>query len=143
MANLPSLSLCLCSILTRTTQPAHLIAICILSFVLLTVGPDLTTTTATTAATETTHSSQLHAATTTTTAATPTARNGAAAVAAASVGGSTLATLAYLGAFATHFGSQIWMTFVSGKCYTRQLQQQLKHQLNSLSTFRCRCRRQR
>lgn len=115
MANLPSLSFSLCSILTRTTQPAHLIAICILSFVLLTVGPDLTTTTTTT---ETTHSSQLHA---TTTAATPTARNGAAAVAAASVGGSTLATLAYLGAFATHFGSQIWMTFVSGKCYTRQL----------------------
>lgn len=118
MANLPSLSLSLCSILTRTTQPAHLIAICILSFVLLTVGPDLTTTTTTTTEATTLHSSQLHA---TTTAATPTARNGAAAVAAASVGGSTLATLAYLGAFATHFGSQIWMTFVSGKCYTRQL----------------------
>lgn len=26
-----------------------------------------------------------------------------------------LALVAYLGAFATHFGAQIWMTFVSGK----------------------------
>lgn len=26
-----------------------------------------------------------------------------------------LALIAYLGAFSTHFGAQIWMTFVSGK----------------------------
>ncbi|XP_034490680.1 putative uncharacterized protein DDB_G0282129 [Drosophila innubila] len=93
-------------ILTRTTQPAHLIAICILSFVLLTVGPDLTTTTTTTPTT--THSSQLATPTTTTT---TQARN---VDAGAAVASSTLPTLAYLGAFATHFGSQIWMTFVSG-----------------------------
>ncbi|EDW65642.1 uncharacterized protein [Drosophila virilis] len=96
------------TILTRTTQPAHLMAILILSFVLLTVGPDLRTTTTTTM-----HSSQLataaiHTTTTTTT------TQAAAAAAAAPMVGSTLATLAYLGAFATHFGSQIWMTFVSG-----------------------------
>ncbi|KAL7744197.1 hypothetical protein ACLKA6_009169 [Drosophila palustris] len=91
-------------ILTRTTQPAHLIAICILSFVLLTVGPDLTTTTTTST---TTHSSQPTATTSTTQ-----ARNVDAG--AAVVSSSTLPTLAYLGAFATHFGSQIWMTFVSG-----------------------------
>ncbi|XP_064555624.1 uncharacterized protein LOC135440414 isoform X1 [Drosophila montana] len=95
------------TILTRTTQPAHLMAILILSFVLLTVGPDLRTTTTTM------HSSQLataaiHTTTTTTQAA------AAAAAAATPMVGSTLATLAYLGAFATHFGSQIWMTFVSG-----------------------------
>ncbi|XP_030080043.1 transmembrane protein 205 isoform X2 [Drosophila hydei] len=95
-------------ILTRTTQPAHFIAICILSFVLLTVGPDLTTTTTTTM-----HSSQLATAAihTTTTQTRNADVNGAAA---ATMEGSTLATLAYLGAFATHFGSQIWMTFVSG-----------------------------
>ncbi|KAH8397890.1 hypothetical protein KR222_005079 [Zaprionus bogoriensis] len=112
------------TILTRTTQPAHLIAICILSFVLLTVGPDLTTTTTTAD-----EAAAAAAAATTTTAAAAAAAtfatqarnvNAAAAVAAtasasaAAAGGSTLATLAYLGAFATHFGSQIWMTFVSG-----------------------------
>ncbi|KAH8238240.1 hypothetical protein KR032_001349 [Drosophila birchii] len=82
------------TILTRTTQPAHLIAVGILAFVLMTVGRDLidpTTTTVTSATTSTT-----------TTEATP-ARP------------STIpAALVYLGAFATHFGSQIWMTFVSG-----------------------------
>ncbi|XP_030564575.1 uncharacterized protein LOC115765249 isoform X1 [Drosophila novamexicana] len=95
------------TILTRTTQPAHLMAILILSFVLLTVGPDLRTTTTTTM-----HSSQLATAAIHTT--TTTQAAAAAAAAAAPMVGSTLATLAYLGAFATHFGSQIWMTFVSG-----------------------------
>ncbi|KAM8720024.1 hypothetical protein ACLKA7_006132 [Drosophila subpalustris] len=94
-------------ILTRTTQPAHLIAICILSFVLLTVGPDLTTTTTTST---TTHSSQPTATTSTTQTQTRNVDAGAAVVSSSS----TLPTLAYLGAFATHFGSQIWMTFVSG-----------------------------
>ncbi|KAH8256546.1 hypothetical protein KR038_006624 [Drosophila bunnanda] len=81
------------TILTRTTQPAHLIAVGILAFVLMTVGRDLidpttTTVTSTTSTTSTTDA---------------TARP------------STIpAALVYLGAFATHFGSQIWMTFVSG-----------------------------
>ncbi|EDW00491.1 uncharacterized protein LOC6564778 [Drosophila grimshawi] len=88
------------TILTSTTQPAHLMAIFILSFVLLTVGPDLTTTT-------TTMDDSQFAATT----ATGTEMRSKAS---AKVGGSVLATLAFLGAFATHFGSQIWMTFVSG-----------------------------
>ncbi|XP_017056056.1 uncharacterized protein LOC108097959 [Drosophila ficusphila] len=82
------------TILTRTTQPAHLIAVCILAFVLMTVGRDLIdpTTTTVTAATE-------DAATTATSTRTT---------------GGVLAALVFLGAFATHFGSQIWMTFVSG-----------------------------
>ncbi|EDW08028.1 uncharacterized protein LOC6586289 [Drosophila mojavensis] len=96
------------TILTRTTQPAHFIAICILSFVLLTVGPDLTTTTTTM------HSSPLATAATHATTPTTTQARNANDDMAAPMGSSTLATLAYLGAFATHFGSQIWMTFVSG-----------------------------
>ncbi|KAH8409072.1 hypothetical protein KR009_006282 [Drosophila setifemur] len=87
------------AILTRTTQPAHFIAVCILAFVMMTVGRDLIDPTTTTA-TSTTETSEATAATTATTRAT------------ASGGG--LAALVYLGAFATHFGSQIWMTFVSG-----------------------------
>ncbi|EDX03063.1 uncharacterized protein LOC6526141 isoform X1 [Drosophila yakuba] len=86
------------TILTRTTQPAHLIAVCILVFVLMTVGRDLidpTTTVATEAAAE-------NAAASATAASTRTATGG------------VLAALVFLGAFATHFGSQIWMTFVSG-----------------------------
>ncbi|EDW56344.1 GM22641 [Drosophila sechellia] len=85
-------------ILTRTTQPAHLIAVCILAFVLMTVGRDLidpTTTVATEAAAE-------NAAASATAASTRTATGG------------VMAALVFLGAFATHFGSQIWMTFVSG-----------------------------
>ncbi|XP_016988635.1 uncharacterized protein LOC108051156 [Drosophila rhopaloa] len=81
------------TILTRTTQPAHLIAVCILAFVLMTVGRDLidpTTSVAPQPATE--------IETETTRTAT----------------GGVLAALVFLGAFATHFGSQIWMTFVSG-----------------------------
>jgi len=68
-----------------------------LAFVLMTVGRDLidpTTTVET--ATETAASAP---ATSTRTAT-----------------GGVLAALVFLGAFATHFGSQIWMTFVSGKC---------------------------
>ncbi|XP_032582353.1 uncharacterized protein LOC6615189 [Drosophila sechellia] len=86
------------TILTRTTQPAHLIAVCILAFVLMTVGRDLidpTTTVATEAAAE-------NAAASATAASTRTATGG------------VMAALVFLGAFATHFGSQIWMTFVSG-----------------------------
>ncbi|XP_043660762.1 uncharacterized protein LOC122625016 isoform X1 [Drosophila teissieri] len=86
------------TILTRTTQPAHLIAVCILAFVLMTVGRDLidpTTTVATEEAAE-------NAAASATAASTRTATGG------------VLAALVFLGAFATHFGSQIWMTFVSG-----------------------------
>ncbi|TDG39625.1 hypothetical protein AWZ03_013954 [Drosophila navojoa] len=96
------------TILTRTTQPAHFIAICILSFVLLTVGPDLTTNSTTM------HSSPLATAAIHTTTPTTTQTRNANDDMAAPKGESTLATLAYLGAFATHFGSQIWMTFVSG-----------------------------
>ncbi|XP_022208667.2 uncharacterized protein LOC111065028 isoform X1 [Drosophila obscura] len=90
------------TILTRTTQPAHLIAVCILAFVLMTVGRDLiegspaTTPTTTTTTTRTLSSSSSPA------------RGGEGG------GGGTLPNLVYLGAFATHFGSQIWMTFVSG-----------------------------
>ncbi|XP_034671423.1 uncharacterized protein LOC117903477 [Drosophila subobscura] len=85
------------TILTRTTQPAHLIAVCILAFVMMTVGRDLIegspATTPTTTTTRTLSSS-------------PAGGGGG--------GGGTLPNLVYLGAFATHFGSQIWMTFVSG-----------------------------
>ncbi|XP_017109143.2 uncharacterized protein [Drosophila bipectinata] len=83
------------TILTRTTQPAHLIAVCILAFVMMTVGRDLidpaTTTTATSVVVDTSSKSITRPST-----------------------GGVLAALIYLGAFATHFGSQIWMTFVSG-----------------------------
>ncbi|XP_016954508.1 transcription factor kayak [Drosophila biarmipes] len=88
------------TILTRTTQPAHLIAVCILAFVLMTVGRDLidpTTTVETATATAASAAPATAAATSTRTAT-----------------GGVLAALVFLGAFATHFGSQIWMTFVSG-----------------------------
>ncbi|XP_037727030.1 uncharacterized protein LOC119558000 [Drosophila subpulchrella] len=83
------------TILTRTTQPAHLIAVCILAFVLMTVGRDLIDPTTTV---ETATATAASAAATSTRTAT----------------GGVLAALVFLGAFATHFGSQIWMTFVSG-----------------------------
>ncbi|KAH8387499.1 hypothetical protein KR093_007328 [Drosophila rubida] len=104
------------TILTRTTQPAHLIAICILSFVLLTVGPDLTTTTTTITTTTKTpaHSGSTLAATQAQAHNIDAVNAAAAAAATVTAGSATLPTLAYLGAFATHFGSQIWMTFVSG-----------------------------
>ncbi|XP_037938601.1 uncharacterized protein LOC119671855 [Teleopsis dalmanni] len=82
-------------LLTQTTQPAHLIAICILSFVLLTVWPDLFDNTPI--------------------GATADAAEGIVAESVASQrNGKPFAVIAYLGAFATHFGAQIWMTFVSG-----------------------------
>ncbi|KAH8288165.1 hypothetical protein KR054_006481 [Drosophila jambulina] len=86
------------TILTRTTQPAHLIAVGILAFVLMTVGRDL-----------------IDPTTTVTSATTATATTTEATAAPAAARPSTIpAALVYLGAFATHFGSQIWMTFVSG-----------------------------
>lgn len=82
-------------LLTRTTQPAHIIAVCVLTFVTFTVWPDIVDTrNASTnrvseqVSTMGDHRSQRH---------------------------NTLAAIAYLGAFATHFGAQIWMTFISGK----------------------------
>ncbi|KAH8336094.1 hypothetical protein KR074_002136 [Drosophila pseudoananassae] len=87
------------TILTRTTQPAHLIAVCILAFVMMTVGRDLIDPATTT---------------TTTTTATSVAETSSKSTTRPSSTGGVLAALIYLGAFATHFGSQIWMTFVSG-----------------------------
>lgn len=69
-------------ILSKTTQPAHVIAVSIVSFVLLAVWPNLL-------------------------------ENEEAAMN-ANKRRSGLALITYLGAFATHFGAQIWMTFVSG-----------------------------
>ncbi|XP_055915185.1 uncharacterized protein LOC129948276 [Eupeodes corollae] len=69
-------------ILSKTTQPAHVIAVSIVSFVLLAVWPNLL-------------------------------ENEEAALN-ANKRRSGLALVTYLGAFATHFGAQIWMTFVSG-----------------------------
>ncbi|XP_068139634.1 uncharacterized protein [Drosophila tropicalis] len=92
------------AILTRTTQPAHLIAICILCFVLCTVGPDLIDQApinyddGQNEMLLSEKKTMVH----TTAPLTPPQT------------GSTLATLVFLGAFATHFGAQIWMTFVSG-----------------------------
>ncbi|XP_011183316.1 uncharacterized protein Tmem205_0 [Zeugodacus cucurbitae] len=81
-------------LLTRTTQPAHLIAVCVLTFVTFTVWPDIvdtrnasTNTDSEEASTSSDRRTQRH---------------------------NTLAAIAYLGAFATHFGAQIWMTFISG-----------------------------
>ncbi|XP_036318148.1 uncharacterized protein LOC118733065 [Rhagoletis pomonella] len=86
--------------LTSTAQPAHLIAVCVLIFVLFTVWPDIVDTRNSTAKSD-------------------------AGGQALSKGGEcqtqqqqqqhhTLAVIAYLAAFATHFGAQIWMTFISG-----------------------------
>ncbi|XP_075154323.1 uncharacterized protein LOC142227961 isoform X2 [Haematobia irritans] len=82
------------TLLTKTTQPAHVLAICIPSLVLFTIWPELIygtskqTENVTKSSTYEQHS-------------TPKVNY-------------TLAMIAYLGAFAMHFGSQIWMTFVSG-----------------------------
>ncbi|XP_017148558.1 transcription factor kayak [Drosophila miranda] len=84
------------TILTRTTQPAHLIAVCILVFVLMTVGRDLIEGSPATTPTTTTRTLSSSSST------------------GGGGGSGTLPNLVYLGAFATHFGSQIWMTFVSG-----------------------------
>ncbi|XP_013108079.2 uncharacterized protein LOC106087548 [Stomoxys calcitrans] len=87
------------TLLTKTTQPAHVLAICIPSFVLLTIWPELIygSSSKQTAhvSTATTDDHHLQSSST------PKMNY-------------TLALIAYLGAFATHFGSQIWMTFVSG-----------------------------
>lgn len=70
-------------VISKTTQPAHVIAVGILSFVLLTIWPNLVETEEELMNVEKRKKSGL-------------------------------ALVAYLGAFATHFGAQIWMTFVSG-----------------------------
>ncbi|XP_073834217.1 uncharacterized protein [Musca autumnalis] len=97
------------TLLTRTTQPAHILAVCIPSFVLLTIWPDLiygggggkqsiTSGSCTTRKyireiSEDDYNNNPSSA---------------------SSSHYKLALIAYLGAFAIHFGSQIWMTFVSG-----------------------------
>lgn len=90
--------------LTKTAQPAHIIVIGILSFVLLTVWPELIDGTSSSAAIKPATQHQLPEQLLVT-ASTTTKNN-------------MLALIAYLGAFSTHFGSQIWMTFVSGKDFT-------------------------
>ncbi|EDW82075.2 uncharacterized protein Dwil_GK25329 [Drosophila willistoni] len=94
------------AILTRTTQPAHLIAICILSFVLCTVGPDLIDQAPINYDDGQNEMSptMVHTTSSSSSSTSPPTQTG----------GSVLATLIFLGAFATHFGAQIWMTFVSG-----------------------------
>ncbi|XP_011206276.2 uncharacterized protein LOC105228242 [Bactrocera dorsalis] len=82
------------TLLTRTTQPAHIVAVCVLTFVTFTVWPDIVDT--------------------------RNVSNNRASDQVSPMGDrrnerhNTLATIAYLGAFATHFGAQIWMTFISG-----------------------------
>lgn len=102
--------------LTRTTQPAHILAICIPSFVLLTIWPDLIygsgggggggVTSRQSTDNSATHTNNKYMHDISEDDYSPTS-------------GTTthykLALIAYLGAFAIHFGSQIWMTFVSGK----------------------------
>uniref|UniRef100_A0A1A9W788 TMEM205-like domain-containing protein n=1 Tax=Glossina brevipalpis TaxID=37001 RepID=A0A1A9W788_9MUSC len=85
------------TLLTKTAQPAHIIAICILSFVLLVVWPELVDWQKTNRAMDQTKESHRHWE--------PKERKH---------NENTFAILVYLGAFATHFGAQIWMTFVSG-----------------------------
>ncbi|KAL9881633.1 uncharacterized protein ACN2A1_012592 [Glossina fuscipes fuscipes] len=85
------------TLLTKTTQPAHIIAICILSFVLLVVWPELVDWQTTNRDLDQTVESQRHWE--------PKERRH---------NENTIALLVYLGSFATHFGAQIWMTFVSG-----------------------------
>uniref|UniRef100_A0A1I8MY25 TMEM205-like domain-containing protein n=2 Tax=Musca domestica TaxID=7370 RepID=A0A1I8MY25_MUSDO len=101
--------------LTRTTQPAHILAICIPSFVLLTIWPDLIygsgggggggVTSRQSTDNSATHTNTKYMHDISEDDYSPTS-------------GTTthykLALIAYLGAFAIHFGSQIWMTFVSG-----------------------------
>nr|XP_014086050.1 transmembrane protein 205 isoform X2 [Bactrocera oleae] len=75
-------------LLTRTTQPAHIVAVCVLTFVTFTVWPDIIDTrNASSRRISEQDRNEQH---------------------------NTLAAIAYLGAFATHFGAQIWMTFISG-----------------------------
>ncbi|XP_023300767.2 uncharacterized protein LOC111682993 isoform X1 [Lucilia cuprina] len=94
------------TLLTKTAQPAHLVAIAIVTFVLLTVWPELIdgSNNGSTVSQQqylkqqhpqsmsmSNHRQEM-----------PAKRN------------DMLALIAYLGAFSTHFGAQIWMTFVSG-----------------------------
>lgn len=106
--------------LTKTTQPAHIAAICILSFVLLTVWPELIVGTSPAAAKQSQqqyhhHQQQQHQSEQLLEI-TPTIRHSQDMSAR---NNDMLALIAYLGAFSTHFGAQIWMTFVSGKDFTK------------------------
>lgn len=76
-------------ILTRTTQPSHAISMIFVSFILLVLWPNLVGQSSAEAG----------------------ADNAACPVAQPN---SVLVSLAYFGSFATHFGAQMWMTFVSG-----------------------------
>lgn len=100
--------------LTKTAQPAHLVFIAIVTFVLLTVWPELidgnngSGNIGQHIKTQQQHQQQQQHILETSTMSSHKAemsvrRN------------DMLALVAYLGAFATHFGAQIWMTFVSGK----------------------------
>lgn len=92
-------------LLTRTTQPTHLVAIAIFSLVIMTVWPQFIGSGRLTASSSLSSTSE-----------SPSVQHDHY----YNVDGtnrkhSTLATTAYLCAFAVHFGAQIWMTFVSGK----------------------------
>lgn len=83
--------------LTKTAQPAHIVAVCTISFVLLSVWPELIDGSSSKGATEKLlHNDDDYGGNS------------------SSKNKNTLALIAYLGSFATHFGAQIWMTFVSG-----------------------------
>ncbi|KAM7350532.1 uncharacterized protein ACRADG_009093 [Cochliomyia hominivorax] len=91
------------TLLTKTAQPAHLVAIAVVTFVILTVWPELIDGGQ--------HQVQQHQhpqenlliSSMSNQKADLTVRRN-----------DMLALIAYLGAFSTHFGAQIWMTFVSG-----------------------------
>ncbi|EAT40520.1 AAEL007758-PA [Aedes aegypti] len=86
-------------ILTRTTQPSHAISMLFVSFILLVLWPNLVGQSPVTSGT-----------------------SGAGVEAVADLSAcpvtqsraNVLVALAYFGSFATHFGAQMWMTFVSG-----------------------------
>ncbi|XP_067642305.1 transmembrane protein 205 isoform X2 [Eurosta solidaginis] len=82
-------------LLTKTTQPAHLIGVAVLTLVLFTVWPHIVDTRNTSVISEAPQQAS-------TSSEPQTQRH------------NTFMAVAYLGAFATHFGAQIWMTFVSG-----------------------------
>lgn len=109
-----SFALFFCRLLTKTAQPAHLIAIAIVTFVLLSVWPELIDGGSSIASqsqyTSTRHQQQQQQYQ---------QQYGTEQVLAekSSKRNDMLALIAYLGAFSTHFGAQIWMTFVSGKQY--------------------------
>lgn len=80
-------------ILTRTTQPSHAISMLFVSFILLVLWPNLVGQSPATEAEAAVDSSACPASQTR---------------------ANVLVSLAYFGSFATHFGAQMWMTFVSG-----------------------------